>query len=122
MSWQKESDELHRREAFAHQMGGPDKIKRQRDAGRLTVRERIDRLLDPDSFHETGAISGKAEYDADGNLVLAAAVLDDPSWIQVAQVIAAKDAPGSPVRDSPAAARRRAPVWGCRSTVTTWGQ
>jgi acetyl-CoA carboxylase carboxyltransferase component len=42
-------------------MGGVDKVKRQRDQGRLTVRERIDRLVDPNSFHEIGAISGTAE-------------------------------------------------------------
>jgi hypothetical protein len=49
-------------------MGGPDKIKRQHDGGKLTVRERIERLLDPGSFHEIGAIAGKAEYDAQGRL------------------------------------------------------
>ena len=69
MSWQPEIDELRRRERLALAMGGPEKIQRQRDAGRLTVRERIDLLVDPGSFHETGAISGRAEYDADGNLV-----------------------------------------------------
>jgi len=68
MSWQKEVDELRRREALAREMGGPEKIKRQRDAGRLTLRERIDALLDPQSFHEIGAIAGKAEYDEEGNL------------------------------------------------------
>jgi len=68
MSWQKEVDELRRREEMARRMGGPDKIKRQRDGGKLTVRERIERLLDTDSFHEIGAIAGKAEYDADGAL------------------------------------------------------
>jgi acetyl-CoA carboxylase carboxyltransferase component len=36
------------------QMGGPDKVKRQHDKGRLTARERIDRLLDPGSFMEMG--------------------------------------------------------------------
>jgi acetyl-CoA carboxylase carboxyltransferase component len=51
MSWQKEVDELRRREEMARRMGGPDKIKRQRDGGKLTVRERIERLLDTDSFH-----------------------------------------------------------------------
>ena len=69
MSWQPEIDELRRREAMGQRMGGPDKIKRQHDGGKLTVRERIDRLLDKDSFHEVGAIAGKAEYDSDGNLV-----------------------------------------------------
>jgi len=49
-------------------MGGVDKVKRQRDQGRLTVRERIDKLVDATSFHEIGAISGSAEYDEHGEL------------------------------------------------------
>ena len=49
-------------------MGGVDKVKRQRDQGRLTVRERIDRLVDDKSFHEVGAVSGSAEYDERGEL------------------------------------------------------
>ena len=69
MSWQPELDELRRREAFAYRMGGADKVKRQHDGGRLTVRERIQGVLDPGSFHEVGAIAGKAQYDADGGLV-----------------------------------------------------
>src|SRR5436309_15738097 len=68
MSWKPELDELARREAFARGMGGVDKVKRQRDQGRLTVRERIDKLLDPESFHEIGAISGTGEYDENGEL------------------------------------------------------
>lgn len=49
-------------------MGGADKVKRQHDSGRLTVRERIDKIADPNSFHETGAISGLGEYGPDGKL------------------------------------------------------
>ena len=49
-------------------MGGADKVKRQHDQGRLTVRERIDRLIDKGSFHEVGAVSGVGEYDASGEL------------------------------------------------------
>ncbi len=49
-------------------MGGVDKVKRQHDQGRLTVRERIDRLIDKNSFHEIGAISGIAEYDDNSEL------------------------------------------------------
>ena len=49
-------------------MGGVDKVKRQHDQGRLTVRERIDRLIDKNCFHEIGAISGIAEYDENGEL------------------------------------------------------
>src|SRR6266849_670882 len=68
MNWKPELDDLARREAFAREMGGVDKVKRQRDQGRLTVRERIDRLVDSTSFHEIGAISGSAEYDEHGEL------------------------------------------------------
>jgi acetyl-CoA carboxylase carboxyltransferase component len=68
MSWQAEVDELRRREALALEMGGAEKVARQREAGKLTVRERIARLLDPGTFHEIGAISGRASYDVDGNL------------------------------------------------------
>lgn len=49
-------------------MGGVDKVKRQHDQGRLTVRERIDRLIDSGSFHEIGAVSGIGEYDSSGEL------------------------------------------------------
>ena len=68
MSWESEIEELRRREALARQMGGPDKVKRQHDAGRLTVRERIDLLLDPGSFHEIGALAGRAKYGSDGDI------------------------------------------------------
>lgn len=68
MTWKPEIDELERRRELAHRMGGPDKIERQRKAGRLTVRERIDVLLDPGSFRETGVLAGRAEYDDDGEL------------------------------------------------------
>ncbi len=66
MSWTPELEELQRRTGLAHQMGGADKVKRQHDAGRLTVRERIAGLVDGGSFHEVGALSGIGEYDAQG--------------------------------------------------------
>ena len=69
MSWQPEVDEIARRAALTRQMGGAEKVERQKAQGKLTVRERVSRLVDPDSFREIGAISGKATYDADGNLV-----------------------------------------------------
>src|SRR5262245_13658333 len=68
MVWKPERDGLARREAFAREMGGVDKVKRQRDQGRFTVRERIEKLTDNNSFHEIGAISGIGEYDAQGEL------------------------------------------------------
>ena len=68
MTWQPELDELRLREAYAREMGGSDKVARQHAGGRLTIRERIGKLADPGSFHETGAIAGKAEYDEHGGL------------------------------------------------------
>ena len=68
MTWQPELDELARRTTMALQMGGADKVRRQHDAGRLTVRERIDKLVDAGSFHEVGALSGIGEYDAAGQV------------------------------------------------------
>jgi acetyl-CoA carboxylase carboxyltransferase component len=68
MTWQPELDDLRQREKLALAMGGPDKIKRQHDGGRLTVRERVTGLVDPGSFHEIGAIAGKAAYDAEDRL------------------------------------------------------
>src|SRR3954466_6429187 len=68
MNWKPELDDLARREAFAREMGGAEKVKRQRDQGRLTVRERIEKLVDPSSYHEIGAIAGVGEYDEHGKL------------------------------------------------------
>src|SRR5213079_334379 len=68
MSWQPELEELRERERQARALGGADKVKRQHDAGKLTIRERIDALVDRQSFHEIGAIAGRAQYDEDGRL------------------------------------------------------
>jgi propionyl-CoA carboxylase beta chain len=68
MSWDKDIEELRRREALADEMGGTDRVARQKASGKLTARQRVDALLDPGSFHETGKIAGKAEYGADNEL------------------------------------------------------
>src|SRR5690242_13876051 len=68
MSWKSEMDELRRREEFAERLGGAERVKRQHDGGRYTIRERIDRLVDAGSFHEIGKIAGKATYDARNDL------------------------------------------------------
>jgi len=67
-SWSPEVEEIDRRRGMAAEMGGPDKIARQRAAGRLTVRERIEALADPGSFAEIGALTGFASYDDEGRL------------------------------------------------------
>ena len=55
--WEPELEELrapHRE--LARRMGGEEKVAKHRAQGKLTVRERIDALLDPGSFHEIGAL------------------------------------------------------------------
>ena len=67
--WSDELAELTRRQEDVRAMGGPERVKRQHDGGRLTVRERINKLADTGSFHEIGTAAGNAEYDGQGNLV-----------------------------------------------------
>jgi acetyl-CoA carboxylase carboxyltransferase component len=69
MTWEAELDELRRREALAEQLGGADKVERQHRFGKLTVRERIDKIVDPGSFWEIGKTAGVARYDDQGELV-----------------------------------------------------
>ncbi len=53
-------EELRRREERARQMGGPEKLARREAAGLLNARSRIDRLLDPGSFVESGLLAVSA--------------------------------------------------------------
>ncbi len=69
MSWQEEVDEIRLRRRHARAQGGPEGISRQHDKGRLTIRERIDRTLDADSFRELGRATATPEADDDGNTV-----------------------------------------------------
>ena len=68
MSWQNELEELRTREAFAEELGGVERVKRQKDGGRYTIRERVGLMADPGTFHETGKIGGMAEYDENNDL------------------------------------------------------
>ena len=67
MAWTKELEELSRRRRLSTVMGGEASIARQHEHGKLTVRERIEALLDPGSFDEIGALMGSGEY-VDGQL------------------------------------------------------
>ena len=69
MSWTQELDELARRKEFSLGMGGAEKVKRQHDAGKLDIRQRIERLVDGGSFVEVGGLAGSGEYDEQGRLV-----------------------------------------------------
>ncbi len=66
-SWLPEVEELRLRERLSTQMGGAENLAKYRAAGKLNCRERLERLLDPGSFHEIGAITGIPDFK-DGHL------------------------------------------------------
>ena len=58
------TDELKQLEARLRLGGGPDKIDRQHQQGKLTARERLDLLLDRDSYtQEIGLLVAYDQYD-----------------------------------------------------------
>src|SRR5689334_23106882 len=58
------TDELHQLETRLRLGGGPDKIDRQHQQGKLTARERLERLLDKDTYvQEIGLLVAHDEYD-----------------------------------------------------------
>ena len=63
MSWDKEVQELQRRRYLAQQQGGEASIAKQHARGRMTIRERIDVLLDDGSFREHGRATASPVYD-----------------------------------------------------------
>jgi methylmalonyl-CoA carboxyltransferase large subunit len=75
--------ELQERKEKLYQGGGPDRIAKQHDGGKMTARERIAKVADPDSFQEFGlfakhratefGMAGK-EFPADGVVTGAAQV------------------------------------------------
>ncbi|UCG07241.1 MAG: carboxyl transferase [Desulfobacterales bacterium] len=69
MTWKSEVDEIARRNELAKKMGGKQSVARHHKAGKLTARERIDKILDPGSFNEIGALTGAAGYDDQGKLI-----------------------------------------------------
>jgi acetyl-CoA carboxylase carboxyltransferase component len=68
VSWKQEIGELEARGKLAEELGGADKVARQHEFGKLTIRERVEKIIDDDSFHEVGKLAGVAQYDDEGNL------------------------------------------------------
>ncbi|MBL8332608.1 MAG: propionyl-CoA carboxylase, partial [Rubrivivax sp.] len=66
--WAEELAELKQRREWAARMGGEEAVARFKARGRLTARERIERLLDDGSFREMGRITGRGRYDDEGRL------------------------------------------------------
>ncbi len=56
--WEVLLEQLARRTESATAMGGADKLRRQRERGRLNARERIASFCDEGTFNEYGALAG----------------------------------------------------------------
>lgn len=61
MGSEEDIKELERLRAWALAGGGPERIARQHARGRLTARERIEKLVDPGTFFETGMLTHAPE-------------------------------------------------------------
>lgn len=61
--WSKDLQELEQRRRIALQLGGDEAVQRQHGRGKLTARERIEHLLDTNSFREMGRLTGHVSYD-----------------------------------------------------------
>ncbi len=61
MPFEKELEELQKRKARNLEMGGADKVEKRHAKGKLTARERIDGVLDPESFFEVGLLNHSDE-------------------------------------------------------------
>ena len=68
MNWKSETDEIARRRKLALNQGGAEAIAKQHSQNRLTIRERIEKLIDPGSLEEVGPAAGTPHYDENGAL------------------------------------------------------
>jgi len=62
MSWKKEADEIAQRRHWALELGGAEAVAKYRAQGWLTIRERVELLVDAGSFQEVGQLTGAATY------------------------------------------------------------
>ncbi|MXY46334.1 MAG: hypothetical protein F4Y44_04975 [Chloroflexi bacterium] len=67
--WEQAIDDMKYVRGLAAELGGPERVKRQHSGGRYTIRERIEKMVDPGSFLEAGPMVGAAEFDDEGNMV-----------------------------------------------------
>jgi len=68
MNWKKETKEIEQRRNLAKKQGGEDAVDLQHAKGRLTLRERIEILLDKGTFQEQGETAGGVELKEGGEL------------------------------------------------------
>jgi len=61
--WSAEVEELRLRRREAMALGGAEAVGKHHERGRLTIRERVAKLVDKDSFREVGTLTGQGKYD-----------------------------------------------------------
>src|SRR5690606_28781005 len=66
-TWEAALAELDRRRALSRELGGERRVTRQREQGRLTIRERIAKISQ--EFSEVGEFAAFEELDAYGNSI-----------------------------------------------------
>lgn len=64
-TWEGVLDDLARRRDASRAMGGEERLRKHREAGKLDVRARIEDLLDAGSFQELGTLVGGDDAPAD---------------------------------------------------------
>jgi acetyl-CoA carboxylase carboxyltransferase component len=82
--WGEVLDDLARRREVSRAMGGEERLRKHRDAGKLDVRARIDHLLDKGSFQELGTLVGGSDAPADA-LVMGSGRIDGRPVIVAAE-------------------------------------
>ena len=70
-AWQPLIEDLHRRRDQALGMGGSELVERQHSLGKLTVRERLDLLLDPGTWVEYGLLADSMDLAYEGRFLAA---------------------------------------------------
>lgn len=75
--WGETLEDLERRRQRARAMGGPERLDKHHNKGKLDARARIEYLLDPGTFRELGTLVG-GEIAADGLIVGSGSINGSP--------------------------------------------
>jgi acetyl-CoA carboxylase carboxyltransferase component len=78
--WGETLDDLERRRQHALGMGGPERLDKHRNKGKLDARARIERLLDAGTFREFGTLVG-GDIAADGLVVGSGSINGSPVMV-----------------------------------------
>ncbi len=94
--WQETLEDLERRRQHALAMGGPERVAKHRDKGKLDARARVERLLDPGTFRELGTLVG-GEVAADAIVAGSGCINGSPVMVGAEDftTLAGTIAPGS---------------------------